>query len=203
VIQLAIKGAPHSSSKNTETTPHYGCCVFLHSLCESLRTQNSWEQASETSSSCDNCTSRLTIKFLGSATLRDCSLVRTTTSWWCELSFDYFLVVCASVPLLPEGCSWDITAFILPASNYIDYFKLLSMSTVGNGTTGASGTGPASEYNLELSYLLIMFFLFSYKLNVNTSNPYDAIILLIFTHSMICFMIFGIKICHKMPKSLT
>jgi hypothetical protein len=77
------------------------------------------------------------------------------------------------------------------------------MSTVGNGTTGASGTGPASGYNLVLSYLFIMFFLFLYGLSINTSNPYTAIMLLIFTHSMICFMIFGIKICRKMPKNLT
>jgi hypothetical protein len=77
------------------------------------------------------------------------------------------------------------------------------MSTVGNGTTGASGTGPASEYNLVLSHLFIVFFLFLYRLSVNTSNSYAAITLLIFTHSMICFMIFGIKICHKMAKTLT
>jgi hypothetical protein len=77
------------------------------------------------------------------------------------------------------------------------------MSTIGNGTIGASGTGPTSGYNLVLSYLFIMFFLFLYRLSANTSNPYAAIILLIFTHSMICFMIFGIKICHKMPKTLT
>jgi hypothetical protein len=77
------------------------------------------------------------------------------------------------------------------------------MSTVKNGTTGASGTGPASGYNLELSYLLCVFFLFLYILSVNTSNPYAAIILLIFTSSMICFMIFKIKICHKIPKTLT
>jgi hypothetical protein len=77
------------------------------------------------------------------------------------------------------------------------------MSTVGNGTTGASGTGPASRYNLVLSYLFIMFFLFLYRLSANTSNPYTSIILLIFTHSMICFMIFEIKICYKMPKNLT
>jgi hypothetical protein len=77
------------------------------------------------------------------------------------------------------------------------------MSTVGNGTTGASGTGPASGYNLELSHLLVVFFLFLYRLSVNTSNPYDVIMLLIFTHSMICFMIFGIKIYRKIPKSLT
>jgi hypothetical protein len=74
------------------------------------------------------------------------------------------------------------------------------MSTVGNGTTGASDTGPASGYNLELSHLLVVFL---YRLSVNTSNPYDAIILLIFTHSMIFFMIFGIKIYRKMLKSLT
>jgi len=92
----------------------------LHSLRESLRAQNLREQASETSSSCDICTGRRTIKFLGSATLRDCSLVRTTTSRWCARSrsttswrcallYDYFL-------LLPEGRSWDCTASILPAS---------------------------------------------------------------------------------------
>jgi hypothetical protein len=47
------------------------------------------------------------------------------------------------------------------------------------------------------------FFLFLYRLSANTSNPYTTIMLLIFTHNMICFMIFGIKICHKMPKNLT
>jgi hypothetical protein len=77
------------------------------------------------------------------------------------------------------------------------------MSTVGNDTTGASGTGPASGYNLVLSHLFIVFFLFLYRLSVNTSNPYTIIMLLIFTHSMICFMIFGIKICHKIHKTLT
>jgi hypothetical protein len=77
------------------------------------------------------------------------------------------------------------------------------MSTVGNGTTGASGAGPSFGYNLELSHLLVVFFLFLYRLSANTSNPYDAIMLLISTHTIICFMIFGIKICHKMPKSLT
>jgi hypothetical protein len=140
------------------------------------------------------------IKFLGSVTLRDCSLVRATTSWWCKLPFDYFLVVQASVPLLSEGYSWDDTASILPASNYIDYFKLLNMSTIENGTTGSSGTGPASGYNLVLSHLFIVLFLFLYRLRANTSNPYTVIMLLIFTHSMIYFMIFGIKICRKMQE---
>jgi hypothetical protein len=77
------------------------------------------------------------------------------------------------------------------------------MSTVENGTTGASGTGPASKYNLMFSHLLIVFFLFLYRLSANTSNLYATIILLIFTHNMIYFIIFGIKICHKIPKTLT
>jgi hypothetical protein len=77
------------------------------------------------------------------------------------------------------------------------------MSTVGNGTTGASGTGPISGYNLVLSYLFIVFFLFLYGLNVNTSNLYTTIMLLIFTHNIICFIIFRIKLCHKIPKTLT
>jgi hypothetical protein len=57
-------------------------------------------------------------------------------------------------------------------------------------------------YNLVLSHLLIVFFLFLYRLSVNTSNPYAAIMLLIFTHNMICFMIFRIKISSKMTKNL-
>jgi hypothetical protein len=91
VLQLGIKDAPHSSSKHRETTYHCCCCVILCSLRESLRAQNSREQASEISSSCDTCTGRRAIKFLRSATLRDCSLVRATTSWWCKLPVDYFL----------------------------------------------------------------------------------------------------------------
>jgi hypothetical protein len=77
------------------------------------------------------------------------------------------------------------------------------MPTVGNDTTGASGTGPVSGYNLVLSHLFIVFFLLLYRLSVNISNPYDVIMLLIFTHNIICFRIFGIKICRKMPKTLT
>jgi hypothetical protein len=77
------------------------------------------------------------------------------------------------------------------------------MSTVRNGTTKASDTGTGSGYNLMLSHLFIVFFLFLYKLSANTSNSYTAIMLLIFTHSMICFMIFRIKICCKTRKTLT
>jgi hypothetical protein len=106
---LATKGAPHSSSKHRETTYHCCCCVLLHSLHKSLRTQNSREQASETSSSCDTCMGRRAIKFLESATLRDRSLVRATTSWWCKLPFDSFLVVQASVRLLSDSVSFCTT----------------------------------------------------------------------------------------------
>jgi hypothetical protein len=100
----------------------------------------------------------------------------------------------------------------------IDYFMQLNMSTIGNGTAGASGTGPALGYNLTLSRLFIVFVLFLYGLNVNTNNIYDAIILLmlnntnniyvaiillILNNNMIYLMDFGIKIYRKMPKILT
>jgi hypothetical protein len=71
----------------------------------------------------------------------------------------------------------------------IDYFKQLNMLTIGNGTAGASGTGPASGYNLMLSRLFIMFVLFLYRLNVNTNNLYGVMILLILNNSMI-FLLF-------------
>jgi hypothetical protein len=132
VLQLAIKCVPHSSFKNWEITYHCCCCVLLHSLCKSLRAQNSREQASETSSSCDNCMGRRAIKFLGSATLRDYSLVRTTTFWWSKLPFNYFLLVCASGPLLLEGCSWGRHCFhsscikldrLLPTAQHVDCWE--------------------------------------------------------------------------------
>jgi hypothetical protein len=59
------------------------------------------------------------------------------------------------------------------------------MSTVGNGTVGASGTGPASGYNLQLTRLFVVFVLFLYRLSVNTNNFYAAIILLILNNNMI------------------
>jgi hypothetical protein len=98
---LAIKGAPHSPSKHRETSYHCCCCKLLHSLRESLHTQNSREQASKTLSSCDTCTGRRAIKFLGSATLHDCSLVRATTSWWCKLLYHYFQKAVREMTLLP------------------------------------------------------------------------------------------------------
>jgi hypothetical protein len=126
---------------------------------------------------------------------------------------DYFLVVQASVRLLPGGVRFCTTtsrrtfvgrhcfhSFCIKLDRL---FKLLNVSTVGNNTTGAFGTGSAFGYNLVLSHLFIVFFLFLYRLSVNTNNPYAAIILLIFTHSMIYFIIFEIKICRKIPKTLT
>jgi hypothetical protein len=85
----------------------------------------------------------------------------------------------------------------------IDYFKQLNTSTVGNGTAGASGTGPASGYNLKLSHLFVVFVLFLYKLSANTNNIYAAIILLILNNNMIFLLDFRIKIYHKIPKLLT
>jgi hypothetical protein len=109
VLQLSIKGTHHSSSKNTETTPHCGCCVLLHSIRESLHAQNLREQASETSSSCDTCTGRRAIKFFRSTTtsrLYERLLLggvsfRSTTSWWCALLYHYFQKnVCGTTLLL-------------------------------------------------------------------------------------------------------
>jgi hypothetical protein len=97
---LAIKDAPHSSSKHREISYHCCCCELLHFLRESLRAQNSRERAFKTSSSCDTCTGRRTIKFLGSATLRDCLLVRATTSWWCKFLYHYFQKVVRGTTLL-------------------------------------------------------------------------------------------------------
>jgi hypothetical protein len=68
------------------------------------------------------------------------------------------------------------------------------MSTVGNGTAGASGTGRSSGYNLKLSRLFVVFVLFLYRLNVNTNKFYAAIILLILNNNMIFLLDFEIKI---------
>jgi magnesium-transporting ATPase (P-type) len=77
------------------------------------------------------------------------------------------------------------------------------MSTVENGAAGASSTSAASRYNINLSNLFVVFFMFLYRLRMNTNKPYDAIILLIFNNIVIYFIAFGIKIYRKMPKILT
>jgi hypothetical protein len=87
-----------------------------------------------------------------------------------------------------------ITTSYLSASTKIGYFKQFNMSTVGNGAllpiflhqlrlatsnsstigngaTDAFDIGSACGYNLELSYLFVVFFfLFLYKLSVNTKT---------------------------------
>jgi hypothetical protein len=85
----------------------------------------------------------------------------------------------------------------------IDEFKQLNMSNVGNGTAGASGIGPASGYNLQLSRLFVVFVLFLYRLSMKTNNLCAAIILLILSNSMIFLLDSGIKIYCKMHKHLT
>jgi hypothetical protein len=108
---LAIKGTPHSSAKNTETTHHCCCYVLLHFLRESLRAQNSREQTSETLSSYDTCTGRRTIKFwevqlcvtahLYERLLPGGASFHSTTFWWCALLYHYFQKdVCGTALLL-------------------------------------------------------------------------------------------------------
>jgi hypothetical protein len=63
------------------------------------------------------------------------------------------------------------------------------MSTVGNGTTDASGTSPTSRYKLELLYLFIVFLVFAYRLSAGINNHYHVIILL--NNIMIFFMVFN------------
>jgi len=71
---------------------------------------------------------------------------------------------------------------------------------VGNGATGASGTGPAVGYTLNLFWFNILFILISEN-NMNTS--------IFFVHTLSLFYamklleIFGIKIYRKLPSHLT
>jgi hypothetical protein len=86
----------------------------------------------------------------------------------------YFLVVRALIRLLPSGLRFCMTIsyyFLMDVQGIallpfflhqlkIDYFEQLNMLTVANDAVDASGTGPTSGYNLELSHLFIVFFLF-------------------------------------------
>jgi hypothetical protein len=165
----------------------------LYSLRESPRAQNSLDQGSKSSSSCDTCTVRQMIKFLGSATLRLYVRLLSGDVRYCTTTFYYFQKDIHETALL---------SFFLHQLT-INYFKQLNISTVENGTAGTSGTDPASGYNLKLSRLFVMFVLFLYRLSANTNNIYAFIILLILNNSMIFLLDFGIKIYHKMPKPLT
>jgi hypothetical protein len=95
------------------------------------------------------------------------------------------------------------TALFFLHQQMFDNFNQLNMSTVRNGTTGASDTGPASGYNLMLSHLFVVFVLFLYRLSTNMNNLCAAIILLILNNSMIYMIDFGFKIYQKMPTILT
>jgi phosphoglycerol transferase MdoB-like AlkP superfamily enzyme len=97
-----------------------------------------------------------------------------------------------------DVCGTALLSFFLHQL-MIYYFKQFNMSTVGNGTAGVSGTGPASRYNLKLSHLFIVFILLLYRLIMNTNNLYTTILLII-NNSMIFLLDFEIKIYRKITK---
>jgi hypothetical protein len=163
---VAIKGAPPSSGTYRHNILHCYCCTsaFPLRVCAHRIYEISHLKPHLAAAPARLLPEVLVpIQLLPGGT-RSC----TATSRWCVLLNDYF-------PLLLERHSWNCTTFYLPASTEIGYFNQLNMSTIRNGTAGASDTDPASRYNLKLSHLFIVFFLFIYRLSVNTNNPYDAI----------------------------
>ena len=70
----------------------------------------------------------------------------------------------------------------------------------GNGATGASDTGPALGYTLNLFWFNILFILIS-KNNMNT-NTFFVHTLSLF-YAMKLLVIFGIKIYRKLSSCLT
>ena len=70
----------------------------------------------------------------------------------------------------------------------------------GNGAPGASGTGPALGYTLNLFWFNILFMLISEN-NMNTSTYFVHTLSLFY--AMKFLVIFGIKIYRKLPSSLT
>ena len=74
------------------------------------------------------------------------------------------------------------------------------MSSHGNGAPGASGTGLALGYTLNLFWFNILFMLISEN-NMNTSIYFVRTISLIYVMKLI--IIFGIKIYQKFPSYLT
>src|SRR6185369_13134851 len=70
----------------------------------------------------------------------------------------------------------------------------------GNGATGASGTGPALGYLLNLLWFNSLFMLISEK-NMNTCTYLVHTLSLIYIMKLI--LIFGIKIYRKLPRYLT
>jgi hypothetical protein len=168
---------------------HYRCilfCISFVSLCAHRIYKSRYLK------------SRPAVTF-GDQVFGECNSVRLL-----DCTNDYFLVVHALVRLLHGGLrsctttSYYFTVDVRGTTLFpfflhqlkIDYFEQLNISTVGNGTVSASSTGPASGYDLELSHLFIVFFLFLYRLSVNTNNPYEAIILLN-NNIMICLVTFN------------
>ena len=70
----------------------------------------------------------------------------------------------------------------------------------GNGATGASGTGPALGYTLNIFWFNFLFMLIS-KNNMNTCKYLIHILSLIYAMKLL--VIFGIKIYRKLPSDLT
>ena len=70
----------------------------------------------------------------------------------------------------------------------------------GNGATGASGTGPALGYILNLFWFNILSILISEN-NMNTRTYFVHILSLFYAMKLL--VIFGIKIYQKLPSFLT
>ena len=69
----------------------------------------------------------------------------------------------------------------------------------GNGAPGASGTGPALGYTLNLFWFNILFILISEN-NMNTSTYFIHTLSVFYAIKLV---IFGIKIYQKLPSYLT
>ena len=72
--------------------------------------------------------------------------------------------------------------------------------SAGNGATGASGTGPALGYILNLFWFNILFMLISDN-NINTSTFFVHTLSLFYAIKLL--VMFGIKIYRKLPSFLT
>src|SRR6185295_16598327 len=92
----------------------------------------------------------------------------------------------------------------LPASTSFGYFRQGQSNSMsipaGNGATGASGTGPALGYTLNLFWFNFLFMLIS-KNNMNTCTYLIHILSLIYAMKLL--VIFEIKIYRKLPSYLT
>ena len=92
----------------------------------------------------------------------------------------------------------------LPASTSFGYIRQgqsnrMSIPT-GNGATGASGTGPALGYTLNLLWFNILFMLISEN-NLNTNTHFVHTLSLFYVMNLL--VIFRIKIYRKLSISLT